>query len=66
MKPKHLFFIVFVFALFLAAKLYAEGHELVALLCLAMAGASALNASRPGANRRASFRELIDLFVKTK
>lgn len=66
MKPKHLFSIVFVFALLLAAKLYSDGHALVALLCLAMAGASALNASRPDANRRVGFRELIDLVVKTK
>lgn len=66
MKPKHLFFVVFIAALVLSGYFYLNGHPYLAVLLLMMALASALNASKPEANKKATFKDISRLFVEQR
>lgn len=66
MKPKHLFFLVFITALVLSGYYYLNGHPYLAVLMLLMALASALNASKPEANKKATFKDISRLFIEQR
>lgn len=64
MKPKHLFFVIFLVSLVLSGKFFLADSPYLAALMLLMALASALNSSRLEANK--NFKDVVRLFVEQK
>mgnify|MGYP000862616239 CR=1 FL=1 len=66
MRQKHLFFVVFIASLMLSGKFFFANSPYLASLMLLMALASALNASRPEADKKTHFKDIVNLFVEQK
>lgn len=66
MKPKYFLFAIFLAALVLSGKFYFDGSRYVAALMLLMALASALNVTKPVANKKTHFKDVVRLFVEQK
>lgn len=66
MKPKHLFFVIFLVSMGLSGKFFLADSPHLAALMLLIALASALNSSRLEANKKTNFKDVVRLFVEQK